>query len=41
MVRVLPEFGARSRTQGLTFTFGVAKTFGKPAPPPPPPPPKP
>ena len=26
-VRVLPEFGARSRTQGLTFIVGAGKSF--------------
>jgi hypothetical protein len=26
-VRVLPEYGARSRTKGLTFMAGFAKTF--------------
>jgi hypothetical protein len=27
LVRVLPEFGARNRTQGVTVVFAVAKTF--------------
>lgn len=27
MVRVLPEFGARSRTRGLTLVFAIGKTF--------------
>lgn len=27
LVRVLPEFGARSRTQGVTLVFGVGKSF--------------
>lgn len=27
LVRVLPEFGARSRTQGLTFVMAFGKTF--------------
>ncbi len=27
LVRVLPEFGARSRTQGLTFVAGLSKSF--------------
>lgn len=27
MVRVLPEYGARSRTQGVTVVFAAGKTF--------------
>ena len=27
LVRVLPEFGARNRTQGVTVVFGVGKSF--------------
>ena len=27
MVRVLPEFGARNRTQGVTIVFGIGKSF--------------
>ncbi len=27
LIRVLPEYGARSRTQGLTFVIGFGKTF--------------
>jgi hypothetical protein len=27
LVRVLPEFGARSRTQGLTFVAAIGKGF--------------
>jgi hypothetical protein len=27
LIRVLPEFGARSRTQGLTFVMAAGKTF--------------
>ena len=27
MIRVLPEFGARSRTQGLTLVIAIGKTF--------------
>ena len=27
LVRVLPEFGARNRTQGVTMVFGVGKSF--------------
>jgi hypothetical protein len=27
LVRVLPEFGARNRTQGVTTVFAIGKTF--------------
>ena len=27
LIRVLPEFGARSRTQGLTLTVSAGKSF--------------
>jgi hypothetical protein len=27
LVRVLPEFGARNRTQGVTVVFGIGKSF--------------
>jgi hypothetical protein len=27
MVRVLPEFGARSRTRGVTLVFAIGKSF--------------
>jgi hypothetical protein len=29
LVRVLPEFGAQNRTQGVTFVFAIGKSFKK------------